>query len=232
MKGRAPTGIRIGVAVAAALLLGGCSLVSRPVPPGTPTGPATPGARGDAPAPAVPRTSPDEVGAGWTEEGVASWYGNPFHGRQTASGEIYDMEAATAAHPFLPFGAVVEVENLRTGARTRLRINDRGPFVGGRVIDLSRRAAREIDLIGPGTGPVRITVLETPAPTRCWEVQVGAFQERENAVAAQARLEARGVRARWVEAPGGPYRVRAGPWTERGQAEAFQRGDGGVLLAC
>ncbi len=182
--------------------------------------------------PSTPRPSADEIAPGWTEEGIASWYGNPFHGRQTASGEIYDMEAATAAHPFLPFGTRVEVENLANGARTELRINDRGPFVGGRIIDLSRRGAREIDLIGPGTGPVRITVLEAPEPTRCWEVQVGAWRERANAEAARARLEARGTPSRWVEAPDGLYRVRAGPWPERSPAEAFRRSEGGVLLAC
>ncbi len=169
---------------------------------------------------------------GWTEEGVASWYGPPFHGRQTASGEVYDMEAPTAAHPTLPFGAVVEVVNARTGARTTVRINDRGPFVGGRIIDLSRRAAREVGLLGPGIGPVRLTVLEAPEPRRCWEVQVGAYREQANADEALRRLRDRGVTGRIASGPDGLFRVRAGPWTERAPAADFQRRDGGVLLGC
>jgi rare lipoprotein A len=93
---------------------------------------------------------------------VASWYGHPFHGRTTASGETYDMEAMTAAHRTLPFGTVVQVDNLDNGQRTRVRINDRGPFVRGRIIDLSRRAARELDMVGAGIARVRITILEAP----------------------------------------------------------------------
>lgn len=142
------------------------------------------------------------------------------------------MEAPTAAHPTLPFGTVVEVANLQTGARTTVRINDRGPFVGGRIIDLSRRAAREVGLLGPGVGPVRLLVLEAPEPRRCWEVQVGAFRERSNADAALGRLRSRGIPGRLVEAPDGLFRVRAGPWTERPPAADFQRRDGGVLLGC
>jgi len=109
------------------------------------------------------------VGSGWTETGIASWYGNPYHGRTTASGEIYDMEAMTAAHRTLPFHTIVLVENLRNGRSTTLRINDRGPFVRGRTVDVSRRAARELDLIGPGTAPVRLTVLDSPAAAGSWQ---------------------------------------------------------------
>jgi rare lipoprotein A len=103
------------------------------------------------------------------EEGVASWYGHPYHGRRTANGEVYDQEMMTAAHPTLRFGAVVEVTNLTNGLRTRVRINDRGPFVANRAIDLSRAAAREIAMLGPGTAPVRVEVVGLPevpaAPT-------------------------------------------------------------------
>ncbi len=99
-------------------------------------------------------------GVVWLEEGVASWYGNPFHGRQTASGEIYDMEALTAAHRTLPFGTVLRVQNLDNGRMTIVRINDRGPFVRGRDLDLSRRAARELEMLGPGTARVRLTVVD------------------------------------------------------------------------
>ncbi len=105
---------------------------------------------------------PEVVEPGWEEEGVASWYGEPFHGRTTASGETYDMEALTAAHPTLPFGTRVRVRNLENRREVQLRVNDRGPFVRGRVIDVSRRGARELGLLGPGTARVRITVLEAP----------------------------------------------------------------------
>jgi rare lipoprotein A len=211
-------------------LVGGCSLVTRPLPPDAGPGPA-PGAPGGT-GTAVGAVPSGTIAPGWTEEGVASWYGNPFHGRQTASGETYDMEAPTAAHQSLPFGTVVQVENLNSGATTTLRINDRGPFVGGRILDVSRRGARELGLLGPGTGPVRITVLEAPEPQRCWQVQVGAFGERANAEAARARLESRGIPARVVDAGGGLYRVIAGPWNERPPAAELARRDGGIVIGC
>jgi len=90
------------------------------------------------------------------EEGLASWYGVPFHGRKTASGEIFDRFAFTAAHRSLPFGSVLVVTALDSGVRVVVRINDRGPFVKGRLIDLSEAAAKELGIIGPGLGRVRI----------------------------------------------------------------------------
>jgi rare lipoprotein A len=107
----------------------------------------------------APLPSLDDLGPGWTQTGIASWYGEPFHGRTTASGETYDMEAATGAHPSLPFGTRIRVENLDNGRTADLTINDRGPFAKGRILDVSRRIARELDMIGPGTARVRITVL-------------------------------------------------------------------------
>lgn len=106
---------------------------------------------------------PPPARAGKTEIGVASWYGAPYHGRQTASGEIYDMFGLTAAHRNLPFQTWVEVENLANGKRVDVRINDRGPFVHRRIIDLSQTAAQEIDMLGPGTAKVRLTVVKRPA---------------------------------------------------------------------
>lgn len=103
-----------------------------------------------APAPVV----------GGRQEGTASWYGPGFHGRQTANGEIYDQYEMTAAHPSLPLGSRVMVTNLANGRVVEVRVNDRGPFVGGRVIDLSYAAAHAVDMVGPGTAPVRIEVLE------------------------------------------------------------------------
>jgi rare lipoprotein A len=91
--------------------------------------------------------------------GDASWYGGKFHGRTTANGETYDMDGLTAAHRSLPFGSRVRVTNQATNESVIVRINDRGPFVGNRVIDLSRAAAKAVRLIGPGVAPVRLEVL-------------------------------------------------------------------------
>lgn len=108
-------------------------------------------------APAVP------VPLGNTEEGLASWYGPPYHGRQAADGEIYDMEKMTAAHRTLPFNTWVRVTNMANGKTAEVRITDRGPFIDGRIIDLSKAAARELDLLGPGVGPVHLEVIHPPA---------------------------------------------------------------------
>lgn len=106
------------------------------------------------------RAKPPPV-VGGTQEGVASWYGPGFHGRKTANGEIFDQHEMTAAHPSLPLGTRVLVTNLSNGRAVEVRINDRGPFVGRRVIDLSYAAASAIDMIGPGTARVRIGVLQS-----------------------------------------------------------------------
>jgi rare lipoprotein A len=96
---------------------------------------------------------------GFRERGVASWYGPTFHGKRTANGEIYDMHAMTAAHKILPLGTRVRVTNLENNRQVDLRINDRGPFVRGRVIDLSYRAAQDLGLAGKGTGEVEVVAL-------------------------------------------------------------------------
>ncbi len=96
---------------------------------------------------------------GAVEEGIASFYGEPFHGRPTASGETFNMNDMTAAHKTLPFGTVVDVFDLDTGNRVRVRINDRGPFVAGRILDLSQGAARALGTLTKGTARVRLTVL-------------------------------------------------------------------------
>jgi rare lipoprotein A len=106
-----------------------------------------------APPPPVHPT----VGA--VEIGIASWYGDPYHGRQAASGEIFDKEKLTAAHRSLPFQTWVEVTNLENGKRVTVRINDRGPFIAGRIIDLSQAAGREIDLVRLGIARVRLVVI-------------------------------------------------------------------------
>jgi rare lipoprotein A len=147
-----------------------------------------------------------------TEEGLASWYGEPYHGRATASGTRYDMWGMTAAHRTLPFGTRVHVVNLDNGRETDVTINDRGPFVEGRILDLSRGAAEALGAIGPGVIPVRLEIgaLGDGMPDEpCWEVQVGAFAHEENAVRARTNLEGRGFSVRLAPAGGGLTRVRA-----------------------
>ncbi len=117
----------------------------------------------DALAPIEPRapqagaTAPVDEAAAPLGDGVASWYGLPFHGRRTASGERFDMNAFTAAHPHLPFGTRVRVHNPHNGRSVVVRINDRGPHVGGRIIDLSHAAARALGLLSRGTRRVVLT---------------------------------------------------------------------------
>ncbi len=105
--------------------------------------------------------TPRRVGGRYVEEGVASWYGPKFHGRRTASGEVFDMHRLTAAHPWLPFGTIVKVTNLENGLSVVVRINDRGPFVKGRIIDLSYAAAKKIRMLRRNAR-VRVEVLRWP----------------------------------------------------------------------
>ena len=145
---------------------------------------------------------------GTRQTGIASWYGSPYHGRATASGEIYDMERDTAAHRRFAFGTWVRVNNLDNGRHTEVRINDRGPFKRGRIIDLSRAAARRVDMLGPGTARVRLTVIAAPrmssssSPPLRWGVQVASFRDAARANALAARLNGEGRRARVEENAG------------------------------
>ena len=145
---------------------------------------------------------------------MASWYGDPFNGRRTSNGEIYDMHQFTAAHRTLPFGAMVRVTNLRNGKQTEVRITDRGPFVANRVIDLSLSAAQAIDMVGAGTAPVRLEIIGGPNPQAgFFGVQVGAFQSQDNAERFRAQLAARypSVSIATYDSPNGIfYRVRVG----------------------
>jgi rare lipoprotein A len=164
------------------------------------------------PPPAVERQP--VVPGEYVEEGIASWYGNPFDGRRTSDGEIYDMHGLTAAHRTLPFGAIVRVTNLDNGRQTEVRINDRGPFVANRVIDLSLSAAQALGMVGPGTARVRLEVLAGPNPqVGFFGVQVGAFANEDNAERLRARLAARYTPVNVVadDLPNGRfYRVRVG----------------------
>jgi rare lipoprotein A len=130
----------------------------------------------------------------YVETGLASWYGPPYHNRPAANGEIFDMNAPTAAHRTLPMGSIVRVTNLATGQRTLVRINDRGPFVEGRIIDLSLAAASEIGVRRAGIAKVRLEVMRAPAPLDSggrWAVQIGAIEDEETASELKAKLSRR-----------------------------------------
>ena len=128
------------------------------------------------------------------ETGLASWYGAPYHNRRGSNGELYDMNAMTAAHLTLPLGSIVRVTNVKTGHSALVRITDRGPFVPGRILDLSLAAARKLDVWQPGVAMVRIEVMETPAPLNQggrWAVQIGGFDAEKAAAEFANRLTRR-----------------------------------------
>jgi len=162
--------------------------------------------------------------AGYIERGVASWYGPDFHGGRTATGETYDMDAMTGAHPTLPLPAWVRVTNLQNGRSVVVRLNDRGPFRKNRIIDLSRAAAEELDMIRDGTAMVEVRSLSAsgpaaaaaaPAPVQRYFAQAGAFADEDNAVRLAARLRDAGIEtvnivSVYVDGRR-LYRVHAGP---------------------
>lgn len=120
----------------------------------------------------------------FTETGTASWYGPPYHNRRGSNGEIYNMNALTAAHRTLPLGSIVRVTNVKTGNSTLVRITDRGPFIEGRIVDLSLAAAKKIDVWKAGLATVRLEVMQTPSPLETggrWAVQIGAFEDKKSA---------------------------------------------------
>src|SRR5438094_4319233 len=160
------------------------------------------------------RPAPAPAPSGYTEEGNASWYGVPFHGRHASNGEIYDMYKLTAAHRTLPFETMVRVTNLNNGKSTVVRITDRGPFVDNRIIDLSLAAAREVDSVDAGVVPVRVEVLGGVDPIAgFFTVQVGAFRDRGNAERLRDLLSASysPIFIQQYDSPDGMfYRVRVG----------------------
>ncbi|MFP6772834.1 MAG: septal ring lytic transglycosylase RlpA family protein, partial [Alphaproteobacteria bacterium] len=122
----------------------------------------------------------------YDKTGIASWYGDPFHGRRTANGEIYDMNALTAAHKTLPMPVRVQVTNLDNGRSLVLKVNDRGPFVNGRIIDVSRRAAQLLGFHKKGTAKVRVTMIGT-RPGKVLAKRVATPPEQQNALPALPR---------------------------------------------
>lgn len=157
-----------------------------------------------------------------TETGIASWYGYPYHGRHAADGEIYDMEKLTAAHRTLPFGTWVRVVNLRNEQAVEVRINDRGPFVDGRIIDLSRAAARAVDMLTAGIDAVRVEVIGVPKKVipDLFAVQVGAFQDRGNAERYLALMQSQYGSGRIVVREGDPTLWRVLVGSEKTQESA------------
>ena len=177
-------------------------------------------------APAHPKSSKvPPAPAGYTEEGNASWYGDPFNGRHSSNGEIYDMHKLTAAHRTLPFNTMVLVTNLTNGKTTTVRITDRGPFVANRIIDLSQAAAREIESIGPGVVPVRLEVLgNVDVNAGFFTVQVGAFRDPANANRLRERLSVNysPIFIQQYDSPDGAfYRVRVGKISGEQAAQQF-----------
>jgi len=174
---------------------------------------------------------------GFRQRGIASWYGKDFHGKKTSNGEIYNMYALTAAHKTLPLGTFVRVHNLENNRRVEVRVNDRGPFVRGRIIDLSYTAAQKIGIVGPGTARVEVTALATPAGsgatprsykpvdlnTGNFTFQIGAFVSRANAQRLTAKLSEQYRNAHIAVYDRGDqifYRVRVGEFRTLKQAEA------------
>lgn len=167
---------------------------------------------------------------GFSEEGTASWYGPDFHGKATSCGEIYDMNAMTSAHKILPMGTQLRVTNLLNNRSIMVRVNDRGPFVKSRIIDLSYAAAKELDIVASGTAPVRIESMAGASGNEMilgpFTVQVGAFTDPGNAYRLASQLEKRygfsSVQRGWVNGTLF-HRVRVGRYPEIDEAESIRQ---------
>lgn len=177
---------------------------------------------------------PLQTAAGYDEVGKASWYGKDFHGKKTANGQIYNMYGVSAAHKTLPLGTKVRVTNLDNRRTIELVINDRGPFVHGRILDLSYGAAKKLDTVEQGVARVRITAIGTvtrpvskyATAAKYYHVRVGAFAERANAERTLRELKARGYGSAKITTVNRGGRklhiVQAGSYTSRDKAESVQ----------
>ena len=160
------------------------------------------------------------------ETGVSSWYGPNFHGKLTANGEVYDMDGITAAHRTLPFGTILLVENLDNGKTVQVRVNDRGPYAKNRIIDLSRGAAKQIDMIGPGTARVRLYLLQgdlensriTDLKVPTYTVQLGSFQDKKEAQKHAAEIKGSRIENIKIDRQN-YYRVYFGTYTDPEKAK-------------
>jgi rare lipoprotein A len=205
------------------------------------------------PPESVPATAPQEppaedekinVPAGakalFEETGMSSWYGAPYHNRRGSNGEVYNMHAMTAAHRTLPLGSIVRVTNVKTGNSAIVRITDRGPFVEGRILDLSLAAAKAVDVYQPGVARVHLEVLQTPSPLETggrWAVQIGSFSDEKNANELADHLQRRYHTAKVLRfpSPTGDWWVRIRVLDDdRGRAETLARetatAEGSVFL--
>lgn len=162
---------------------------------------------------------------GYTEQGMASWYGPGFHGNKTANGERYDMHKLTAAHRTLPLGSIAVVRSLTTGRHVTVRINDRGPFARGRILDLSLAGAQALGMTGNGTDRVELRVVDympRPEGMGVLRLQIGAFADQRNAqgLFEQIRREYPGGRLMTVDLPEGRrYRVQVGQFLTQEEAQ-------------
>jgi len=176
------------------------------------------------PSPPSPASTKGQI---YHEVGYASWYGKEFHGRRTSSGEVYDMHALTAAHRTLPLGTVVQVTNSANGRSVQVRINDRGPFVANRILDLSYRAAQEIDMAEKGLAWIRLEAWpnERELSLRRFTVQVGSFQVEENARRFKEKMERYGPASIKLFQTDDQrfYRVRVGDFASEPQAQTLAR---------
>jgi rare lipoprotein A len=167
--------------------------LTQPAQPQQPAPPAAP-AEAQTPSEGEKLEVPPDAKPIAEETGMASWYGPPYHNRRGSNGEVYNMHAMTAAHRTLPLGSIVRVTNEKTGHSTLVRITDRGPFIEGRILDLSLAAARAVDVYGPGVAKVHMEVLQVPAPLDRggrWAVQIGAFADEKGAAKLADHLQRR-----------------------------------------
>ncbi len=167
---------------------------------------------------------------GYHERGIASWYGKKFHGRRTSSGELYDMHQATAAHKSLPLPTYVEVTNLDNGRRMIVKVNDRGPFHDGRIIDLSYAAAIKLGVDKTGTARVDVRAIDARKSTRTpvkladeTFLQVGAFSKRKTAKDLAGKMKAAKLKPVRVRKSRGLYKVWIGPYATEAELEASAR---------
>jgi len=237
---------RFGPVFAFVLFLAACNhkpaTMSVPAPPPIQQPSSAPGSASTTadsiPAETIP-VSPDAKPI-LVETGIASWYGPPYHNRRGSNGEIYDMHAMTAAHRTLPLGSIVRVTNVNGGESCVVRITDRGPFIGGRILDLSRAAAEKLELVRKGTGQVRLEVLQTPAPIGTggkWAVQIGGFGDEEAARDLAGHLSRRYHSAKVLtfNSPAGDWWVRVRVKGDlRARAEEVMKdakvSEGGIFL--
>jgi len=170
---------------------------------------------------------------GYTQTGLASWYGDKEHGNLAASGERFSMYDYTAAHKSLPFGTIVRVTNLENGKDVVVNINDRGPFIRGRIIDLSYSSAKSIDLVRTGVAKVKVEVISSPSRRNenyfkpIYTVQVGSFSSKVNAMSLKDELSSsitRDVRIESIDIKGDMYyRVRVGMYSSKSKAESMKK---------